>query len=399
MIRGSNSYFDARIIRRVRKGEGITQRELARRIGSSQQTISWIERNKLEPNKRILQAIAEALGLDLDDFYTDVEPPVSPKAPTSIGEAVQQARLAAGIDQATLASRVGSRSLFSISHIETGFRRPSRKMARAIALALGLAPETLWKFLPIAPELDVNLPPKSIGEAIRKARMKKGITRHQLCKATGVSVSVVGNAETHLNCPQNDSLVRLATYLGEDVEAFLRLARLAKVERRAARAAPVAQDRIARQRAPVLLGQRQAVPVACPYCREQADVLPEHNDNDGNGVSRNHRKIIDLLSSEDLTRREVSERLGVSVGVVSYACQKYGLKFVREPSKSRFPKLRDRNWLYRKVAIEGLTPLELADLLGCSQQYVRQKVEEYGIWRAGESGPVDPTKLASWPTL
>ncbi len=262
MIKENGRYFDGRIVKRVRKARGITQKELAGRIGSFHQTISWIERNKLEPDSRILSALCDTLDLRIDDFYTDVEPPVRPKAPTSVGDAIQQARLAAGIDQATLASRVGSRSQVSISHIETGYRRPSRKIARAIALALGLAPETLWKFLPGVLDLDTNTPPKNIGEAIRKARVRKGLTQYQLYSATGVSVDCLSRAENHFACPRNASLVRLATYLGEDVETFLRLARLAKIERRAARQAETTENRLAQQRAPVLLGQMQSVPIA-----------------------------------------------------------------------------------------------------------------------------------------
>ena len=262
MIKSNDMYFDGRIVKSVRKARGMTQRQLADRVGLFFYTISWIERNKLEPNGRVLRAISDSLGLQIDDFYTDIEPPISPKVPANIGEAVQQARLAAGLDQATLASRVGGRPGIFISHVETNFRRPSRKMAQAIALALGLAPETFWEFLPIAPEMDVNVPPRNIGEAIRKARIKKGMTQYQLYKATGVSVDSMSRAENHFTCPRNESLVRLATFLGEDVDTFLRLARLAKIERRASRLAQDTRDRIAQQQTPVLLGQMQAVPIA-----------------------------------------------------------------------------------------------------------------------------------------
>jgi len=118
-----------------------------------------------------------------------------------------------------------------------------------------------------------------------------------------------------------------------------------------------------------------------------------------NGISPKHKEIIDLLSSEQVTLREAAERLGVSISSVSYACRKYGLKAVRARGRNRFPKLADRNWLHQKVTVEGLTYQELADLLGCSRQYVHQKVEEHGIRRAGETGPVDPTRLAGRPSL
>jgi len=243
IIAADNTYFDGRIVKRVRKAKGITQKELARQIGSFFYTISWIERNKLKPNETILQALCDALDLTHDDFYTTTKPPVSPTVPQNIGQAVQQARLAAGLDQASLAARVGGRPGIFISHIETNFRRPSRRMAKAIAEALSLPTETFWKHLPIAPEMDVTIPPKNIGEAIRKARMKKGLTQYQLYKATGVSVDSMSRAENHFTCPRNDSLIRLAKFLDEDVDTFLRLARLAKIERRAAKLARAAEAR------------------------------------------------------------------------------------------------------------------------------------------------------------
>ncbi len=243
MIEASETYFDGRIVKRVRKAKGITQKHLAERIGSFFYTISWIERNKLEPNATILQAICRELDLTVQDFYTTVKPPIVPKPVENIGEAVQQARLAAGLDQASLAGRVGGRPGIFISHIETNFRRPSRKMAKAIAEALGLPGEAFWPFLPIAPEMDVNIPAKNIGEAIRKARIRKGMTQYDLYKATGVSVDSMSRAENHFTCPRNDSLIRLATFLGEDVDTFLRLARLAKIERRAAKLAEAAAAR------------------------------------------------------------------------------------------------------------------------------------------------------------
>ncbi len=116
-------------------------------------------------------------------------------------------------------------------------------------------------------------------------------------------------------------------------------------------------------------------------------------------MSPKHKRIIDLLTAEDLTIRQAAERLGVSVSSVHYAARKYNLKFLRAHNLNRIPELADPKWLYQKVTVEGLTYQEIADLLGCSRQYVHQKVNEFGILRAGEAGPADPTKLAGRPSL
>lgn len=114
-------------------------------------------------------------------------------------------------------------------------------------------------------------------------------------------------------------------------------------------------------------------------------------------MSGKHKRIVDLLSAEELTIREAAERLGVSISSVHYACRKYNLKFVRAHSKHRIPELADPDWLRQKVTVEGLTYQEIADLLGCSRQYVHQKVNEYSVPRAGETEPADPTRLAGRP--
>ncbi len=96
-------------------------------------------------------------------------------------------------------------------------------------------------------------------------------------------------------------------------------------------------------------------------------------------ISPKHQRIIDLLTAEDLTVRQAAERLGMSTSSVYYACNKYKLKYRNAPSRNRIPELVDREWLYQKVAVEGLNYKEIGDLMGCSRQYVHQKVNEFGM--------------------
>ena len=112
-----------------------------------------------------------------------------------------------------------------------------------------------------------------------------------------------------------------------------------------------------------------------------------------------HQMIIDLLTAEDLTVRQAAERLGVSLSSIQYACRKYNLKYLCAHDQNRIPQLMDRDWLYQKVTVEGLTYQEIGDLLGCSRQYVQQRVAIFEIPRAGDDGPADVDKLAGRPAM
>ena len=114
-------------------------------------------------------------------------------------------------------------------------------------------------------------------------------------------------------------------------------------------------------------------------------------------ISPTHKRVIDLLTAEDLTIPQATQRLGLSRSIVAYACQKYKLKYVNaHRNRIRIPELMDREWLYQKVTVEGLSCPEVADLLGCSRQYVHQRVVLMGIRR---DAPAAPTKLAGSPVL
>ncbi len=49
----------------IRKEENISQTELARMIGSKQQTISQLEQNKHSPSLKLFYCIADALGYEV----------------------------------------------------------------------------------------------------------------------------------------------------------------------------------------------------------------------------------------------------------------------------------------------------------------------------------------------
>lgn len=62
-------------VRRLRKGAGLTQEQLAEQVGVSQPAIAQIETGKIKnPGVDVLIALAGALGKSVDDLVRDGEP-------------------------------------------------------------------------------------------------------------------------------------------------------------------------------------------------------------------------------------------------------------------------------------------------------------------------------------
>ena len=65
----------------VRKSKGLSQRELAKRVGVTNSTISLIEQNKVSPSVSSLKKVLDGIPISLADFFTldlDIGLPDSP---------------------------------------------------------------------------------------------------------------------------------------------------------------------------------------------------------------------------------------------------------------------------------------------------------------------------------
>lgn len=58
-------------LKAARKGAGLTQRQLAERIGTDSFQVSRWERGANRPQDDTLHALAEALGIDMAAFYVE----------------------------------------------------------------------------------------------------------------------------------------------------------------------------------------------------------------------------------------------------------------------------------------------------------------------------------------
>ncbi|MDD3138387.1 MAG: helix-turn-helix transcriptional regulator [Lachnospiraceae bacterium] len=56
-------------LKQFREGKGLSQTELADRVGLKQTTISQYERGSRHPNLAMSKKLADALEISLDDFF------------------------------------------------------------------------------------------------------------------------------------------------------------------------------------------------------------------------------------------------------------------------------------------------------------------------------------------
>lgn len=57
-------------LRRVRENRGLSQRELARRVGVTNSSISLIEQNKVSPSVSSLKRVLDGIPISIADFFT-----------------------------------------------------------------------------------------------------------------------------------------------------------------------------------------------------------------------------------------------------------------------------------------------------------------------------------------
>lgn len=67
-------------IRAIRKAKGLSQRELAERLGRTTEAVSQLERGLYLPSYETLEGLAEALAIPVGDLFGAEDAPLSAKA-------------------------------------------------------------------------------------------------------------------------------------------------------------------------------------------------------------------------------------------------------------------------------------------------------------------------------
>lgn len=123
-------------IKATRKNAGLTQKELAQKMGLSFQSIAQWENDLRKPKIETLKKIAAALECPLDTFTADDLSEEIP-SPELISKKIHDCRTAAGLTQQELAEKIGLDGA-TIGKYERGILRPKSETLKKIADVLGI---------------------------------------------------------------------------------------------------------------------------------------------------------------------------------------------------------------------------------------------------------------------
>ena len=206
-------------LRRRRTERGLTQRELAGRVGISAVSIVGYEDGSVHPKHHVVAALAKALGVPRRRFE-ELLPAERPT--TAVGRKIRQLRKQRGLTQRQLSLRVGC-SQPIIGSYELGRKRLDPERLAAFAKALAVPKKQLAALVPPAP---IRPGPTPFGRELRRGRAERGCSREELARRVGVCRESIARYESGLTHPDLSVLATLADALGIARGRLERLQRL-----------------------------------------------------------------------------------------------------------------------------------------------------------------------------
>ena len=192
--------FLARELKRLREKRGLTQEQLAERIGCSQGFIWGCERDLNRPDHARLAALARVLG-----FPKQRLAPLLPK-PTVV-RGLKRLRQERGLSQTKLAKQLGCKPV-TIYEYECGRARPGAANFAALARALDVSQERLKRLLP--PRQKAT----PLGRELQYMRWERGLTQEKLAARIGCRRTAISNYERGRIRPQKATIAALTRVFG-----------------------------------------------------------------------------------------------------------------------------------------------------------------------------------------
>lgn len=186
-------------IRQHREAKALTLKQLAERTGLSISYISEIEKGAKTPSLKTLAKISVGLDIPLGVLLPESN---ESAPPMGLGERLRLAREARGMSLAELGKQCGLSTTY-LSEIERGEAKPAVQTLRKLAEALQVSLPTLLEGAE-----------NGLGDRIKSAREMMSLSRNDLAKKSGLSLSMITQLENGQTRPSLETVERIAGVLG-----------------------------------------------------------------------------------------------------------------------------------------------------------------------------------------
>lgn len=230
-----------------RAAANITQKKLAKMIGTPPSRVINFECGAMKPNRTQLQALADALGCSVESLSEDRSMEDAEQQRKNAGHllpfnknALTYYRTVAQLTKQELADEIGSSAAYIVS-IESGASSPTdsviQQAARAIHctvenLAEGIPPETLASAVQSVPKTRSSGRVTINSSVLSSCRQKTGLTQEELALKMDVPESYIARLESKDSLISIKRLQELASILGCPVRNLMCDIKSSKTDRK-----------------------------------------------------------------------------------------------------------------------------------------------------------------------
>lgn len=203
-------------LRRARSAAGLTQAEVAERVGVAQETYAGWERNRSRPAAGQVRPLARALQVDRQDLAVAVDAARPVEQPrdrwVGVGAVIGRRRVALGWSREELGAAVGM-SARAVAEWETGVRQPSPMLLAALARVLEVPLSQLTRHHRFSRGRPQPVVSNGFARFVDRRRVELGLSLEEVAVSAGLSRTTVSRWLHGRHAPTSGSLVKLAAAL------------------------------------------------------------------------------------------------------------------------------------------------------------------------------------------